>query len=709
MPIFSDLKEPLNALFGSSAADNSASAPPPPMPDTSTLYTRPDNVNSDILLLPDGRKLGYAQCGSPTGRAVFFAHGHPGSRLDAAHLHEVGLKVGARIIAADRPGMGLSSPHPDRTLLDYPKDLEHLADHLKLDRYGVLELLELSKSHFDVDFSAIGDDDLITVISLNTATKLTQEFLLATIDEWKEIDDVFHPEFLHFTLLTISEEAQSTRLGDDTISPLEALGAEYIEVLQDPTCTLPTGFYIATEGYLFEAYRLYNDECGAFLTPILKGPAKYGFYQSTSGVETYGFSNYLPLTIFSGGPSHRLIAVRSRVFGSPARRGPLHGLRVAVKDNFHVNGLQTSLCNKAYLEIYPARTATAICIQELVDLGAHIVGTTKLAAFAATEEPLECTDFQAPWNPRADGYQSPAGSSSGSGVAIAAYDWLDIAIGSDTSGSGRRPAHWNGCFALRPSHEALDLEGLTLPWKLVVPREYLHAVTNSEQRDHINKFVSDLESVMNVRHMVISFAEAWDQHPPQEAGQQDLDTYMRTACRDSFFYDDYHNLDCFRDDYKRKFSKAPYVSLPVRFQWDLSCKIRREQRDEAVERLLVFRGWFAKHIMEIGEKNTIVVHPIENITPRYRDEARTHFVPEGIPMLFLSPIIGGPECVIPIAQVSYASRVTQRVELLPMGISMLAAPGTDIQLLDLTAACLKASGRPIKVLAGKAMFAKQEP
>ena len=60
------------------------------------------------------------------------------------------------------------------------------------------------------------------------------------------------------------------------------------------------------------------------------------------------------------------------------------------------------------------------------------MGTIKLASFAATEEPIEGVDFQAPWNPRADGYQSPAGSSSGSGAATASYDWVDIAIGSDS-------------------------------------------------------------------------------------------------------------------------------------------------------------------------------------------------------------------------------------------------------------------------------------
>jgi Asp-tRNA(Asn)/Glu-tRNA(Gln) amidotransferase A subunit family amidase len=91
-----------------------------------------------------------------------------------------------------------------------------------------------------------------------------------------------------------------------------------------------------------------------------------------------------------------------------------------------------SACNKAYYELYPPATSTARAIQILYDAGAVIVGTTKLASFAATEEPVECIDWQAPWNPRADGYQSPAGSSSGSGVAIAAYPWLDISIGSDS-------------------------------------------------------------------------------------------------------------------------------------------------------------------------------------------------------------------------------------------------------------------------------------
>ncbi|KAG7152710.1 putative hydrolase YcgS like protein [Verticillium longisporum] len=98
----------------------------------------PERDTSETLTLPDGRRLGFAQYGLLTGKPVFYCHGLPGSRVEAGHLHEEAVANGVRIIATDRPGMGLSSPQPERTLIDHPKDLELLADHLKLSEYGVL-------------------------------------------------------------------------------------------------------------------------------------------------------------------------------------------------------------------------------------------------------------------------------------------------------------------------------------------------------------------------------------------------------------------------------------------------------------------------------------------------------------------------------------------------------------------------------------------
>jgi hypothetical protein len=120
-----------------------AASPPPST--SATLSSQPtkcryrlDDATSDTFVLPDGRKLGYAQYGSPAGRAILYLHGLPGSRIEASSYHDLCVELGARIIATDRPGYGWSSPHPGRAILDFPKDLECLAEHLGLEEYAVL-------------------------------------------------------------------------------------------------------------------------------------------------------------------------------------------------------------------------------------------------------------------------------------------------------------------------------------------------------------------------------------------------------------------------------------------------------------------------------------------------------------------------------------------------------------------------------------------
>ena len=72
---------------------------------------------------------------------------------------------------------------------------------------------------------------------------------------------------------------------------------------------------------------------------------------------------------------------------------PMAGLRVAVKDNFDLQGSKTSLCSRAYYETYPPKSQSSPCIQRLLDLGSVIVGKTKLTSFATWEEPVESIDY----------------------------------------------------------------------------------------------------------------------------------------------------------------------------------------------------------------------------------------------------------------------------------------------------------------------------
>lgn len=98
-----------------------------------------DNTSQQIKL-QDGRMLGYAEYGDPEGVPAFYFHGFPGSRLDYLLTDggETATETNARIIAVDRPGMGLSDFKPGRQLPDWPDDVTELAQALQLDRFAVL-------------------------------------------------------------------------------------------------------------------------------------------------------------------------------------------------------------------------------------------------------------------------------------------------------------------------------------------------------------------------------------------------------------------------------------------------------------------------------------------------------------------------------------------------------------------------------------------
>jgi pimeloyl-ACP methyl ester carboxylesterase len=90
------------------------------------------------MQLSDGRQLGYACYGASGGPAVFYFHGLPGSRREGVLLDEPARTLGVQVIAVDRPGFGLSSVQPRRSLSDWPLDVTQLADALSIDRFALL-------------------------------------------------------------------------------------------------------------------------------------------------------------------------------------------------------------------------------------------------------------------------------------------------------------------------------------------------------------------------------------------------------------------------------------------------------------------------------------------------------------------------------------------------------------------------------------------
>jgi pimeloyl-ACP methyl ester carboxylesterase len=94
-------------------------------------------ANSEkYIKLKDGRSLGYAEFGNPTGYPIFLFNGSV-SRLFYPLDDTVAISANARIVTVERPGIGLSTFKPNRTILDWPADLEELADALGLDRFAI--------------------------------------------------------------------------------------------------------------------------------------------------------------------------------------------------------------------------------------------------------------------------------------------------------------------------------------------------------------------------------------------------------------------------------------------------------------------------------------------------------------------------------------------------------------------------------------------
>jgi pimeloyl-ACP methyl ester carboxylesterase len=99
------------------------------------MPTQAANLDQAVHLA-DGRVLSYAEYGPATGPPLLIFHGLPGSRLAIPELWP-GEPGTVRVIAPDRPGMGMSTFQPGRRLTDWADDVRQLADALAINRFLV--------------------------------------------------------------------------------------------------------------------------------------------------------------------------------------------------------------------------------------------------------------------------------------------------------------------------------------------------------------------------------------------------------------------------------------------------------------------------------------------------------------------------------------------------------------------------------------------
>ncbi|KAL7924435.1 amidase signature domain-containing protein [Trichoderma austrokoningii] len=563
---------------------------------------------------------------------------------------------------------------------------------------------------------------------------ITQEDLAEVRDRFSQ-DDVWTTEFLPTLIIHSQNTHETVQFSAAAQKILEAWGSPAISIEVSDNLDAPSGPYYCNGAQLHEVYRLYPDTAGAFISATIQSPTDPYLYKSFN------------VSVFTEEyPSALTIGVPSRLYFTPTEEKPLAGLRIAVKDTQNVRGVKTTGSSRAWARLYGPQEKSAIGVQRLLDHGAIVVGKLKSTQFGESEwATRDWVDYHAPWNPRGDGYQTPSASSSGSAASVAAYDWLDLTTGTDCSGSVRAPAAIHGLFAIRPSTDAIDNQGV-IPFSknfdtfgiftrdidilssassvLYNQKEEIPACFKSPTRIlYLSEYwpvkdeassaifentIQQLESTLGIKRTELSLAKLWSE--TNTVGTElSIDDYFKTTFVTASAPDQWDMLKKFHAEYQSAFGHAP--PLNPQLQWKLEFlptqTIKGQKKGE--KEVEVFRAWFEKYVLQADENGcseTILVLPWTQGKPSYRDEygERPNWTGEGWFFYFIAVYGGAPEVILPIGQTPYHSRLTKRQEWLPVAIGLVGARGTDAALTSFIKDTVKAAKLPTTVNVGQTAF-----
>jgi Asp-tRNA(Asn)/Glu-tRNA(Gln) amidotransferase A subunit family amidase len=178
-------------------------------------------------------------------------------------------------------------------------------------------------------------------------------------------------------------------------------------------------------------------------------------------------------------------------------RGPLHGIPLAIKDNYFTAGTATTANSFLYADFVPPYDATAVA--KLKSAGAIVLGKTQMGPLATTRATtpdgrVTTVNAWAPSRPEV----SPGGSSSGSATAVAGR-LATSSIGTQTGGSITAPSNAQNLTGLKPTMGRVSLYG-------IVPLSYT--------RDHPGPLARD---VLDAAIMLTAMAGP-DSHDPRTQG-----------------------------------------------------------------------------------------------------------------------------------------------------------------------------------------------
>lgn len=354
----------------------------------------------------------------------------------------------------------------------------------------------------------------------------------------------------------------------------------------------------------------------------------------------------------------------------PGRPGPLSGLTFAVKDLIDLAGGVTGAGNPDWqAAMTPARNSAPV-VAALQAAGAACIGKTITDELAFSLEGRNA-HYGTPTNP-ASPDMLPGGSSSGSAAAVASGA-CDIALGTDTGGSVRVPGAFCRLFAMRPSHHALSLVGVT-PF--------------APGFDTVGWFAPDAETLTRTGDVLLppapttrisriavapdtfalcapTFATALLAHARRLANAPDLALF---ASDWAAYHESYARLQA--RDIRESLGPA-LTRIRPRFAPDIADRFDEAlagTRDTSSSRAL--RDKAAAHLRAIlpaGHAALVPTAPVAGL-PRDADGATlSAFYPRALALCAIAGFAGAPQVQFPTPA---------------GGLSLVAAPGSDRALLD---------------------------
>ena len=234
-------------------------------------------------------------------------------------------------------------------------------------------------------------------------------------------------------------------------------------------------------------------------------------------------------------------------------KGPLSGIPIAIKDNIVTNGIKTTAASKILYNFMPVYNATVM--DKLDKAGAIDIGKTNLDEFAIGSS-TETSHFGTSVNPW-DFSRVPGGSSGGSAAAVASGQVV-AALGTDTGGSIRQPAAFNGIFGIKPTY------GRVSRWGVIA------FASSLDQVGVMTKRVEDSASVLSViaGHDDHDATSSEKEVPDYRANLNKDMTGVKIAVPKEFWQEGTHqdvldNINKALESYKKMGATVEEVSLPT--------------------------------------------------------------------------------------------------------------------------------------------------